>query len=187
MSNKPIIAFADTETTDLLKAVPTDLAFQPYMIEIGLIVMQHKKVLYEFETLIKPPVLIPYHITKITGITNEMVENKPPFKKFCKPIKKGFNMAEIFVAHNLPFDYWMVKNEFKRSGKKIKLPKENNCFCTIEQSMCFKGFRLTSSEIHKLATGKDKIKKHHRALPDVKAMIKYYEFIVEAKLPKHIR
>lgn len=187
MSNKKLICFADTETTDLLKAKPTKLDLQPHIIEVGIVVLQHKKIIYEYETLIKPPVVIPYHITKITGITNEMVDFKPRFKEVYKPIKKGLEMGKILVAHNLPFDYWILRNEFKRIDKKLKLPDEENLFCTIEQSMIEKGFRLTSSEIHKIATGKEKIKKIHRALPDVKAMIKYYEYIIEEKLPKHMR
>ena len=51
-------------------------------------------------------------ITSLTGITNEMVADAPKFFEVGKEI---FEMLKnnIFVAHNVNFDYSFLKNEFQ--------------------------------------------------------------------------
>ena len=69
----------------------------------------------EFITLVNPETSIPYFITGLTGITNEMVADAP---KFYEIAKKVVEMTEnrIFVAHNVNFDYSFIRQEFRNLG-----------------------------------------------------------------------
>ena len=185
MSND--IVFIDTETTGLVDSLGCELEHQPHMIEICIIKTDSKakKIIGEFTTLIKPPVEIPYHVTaKVHGIDDYMVRNSPTFEKVFPKIKKIIKGAKTMVAQNLPFDKNMIEIEAERLSIKVKLPPK--LFCTIEQSMHFKGFRLSSAELYDSAKGK-KIKGQHRARADVLAMIKYYRKIKSGYLPEHFR
>lgn len=55
-----------------------------------------------FSSLIKPEIDIPYYITKLTGIDNEMVKNAPRFFEVAKKIIE-LTSNSIFVAHNVHF------------------------------------------------------------------------------------
>ena len=73
----------------------------------------------EFVTLVNPERNIPYFITNLTGITNEMVECAPKFYEIARDII-GFTEGRIFVAHNARFDYSFIREEFKSLGYNYK-------------------------------------------------------------------
>lgn len=83
--------------------------------EIAIVLHDGEQVLDAFETLINPECPIPYGITELTGITNEMVADAP---KFYEVARKIVEMTEgaIFVAHNVRFDYSFITEEFRRLG-----------------------------------------------------------------------
>jgi DNA polymerase-3 subunit epsilon len=181
------ILLLDTETTGLVSAKGANLDTQPYIIEFfGIIIdgKDHTKV-SQFHTLIKPPIAIPPIITKITGIDDNTVKKAPRFSKVRKSIKKIIECSDMMIAQNLRFDYDMINIEFQREKRKVKFPI--NLFCTVEQSMHFRGFRLKSTELYQLAKGKE-IQGIHRAEADVLAMIDYFEFITDPKnIPAYLR
>lgn len=85
----------DVETTGLKASCE--------IIELAAIKFIDFKPVEKFESLVKPKKSIPEEITKINGISNEMVENAPmiyeiipAFREFCQ----GFDI----VGHNLSFD-----------------------------------------------------------------------------------
>ena len=53
-----------------------------------------------YSTLIYPEMDIPYFITRLTGINNEMVKNAPKFYEVAKKIIE-MTAGRIFVAHNV--------------------------------------------------------------------------------------
>jgi len=83
--------------------------------EIAIFIHDGKQVVDEFTTLINPERYIPPFITALTGISNEMVAHAPKFYEVAKEIVLRTEDA-IFVAHNAPFDYGFVKEEFKNLG-----------------------------------------------------------------------
>lgn len=182
-----IITFVDTETTGLLVPKGSNLENYPHIIEIYSVQIdiKKKKILNELNTLVKPPISIPFFITKINGIDDNMVKNAPNFKDIFKKVSKTVSGSKILVAQNLRFDHDLIKVEFKRLEKKIKMP--DYLFCTVEQSMHLTGIRLKSNELYKLATGKESIKGHHRAKTDVDAMIEYFNFINSGYIPPHFK
>ncbi|MBT6007421.1 MAG: 3'-5' exonuclease [Prolixibacteraceae bacterium] len=68
-----------------------------------------------YSTLIYPEMDIPYFITRLTGINNDMVGNAPKFYEVAKKIIE-MTAGRIFVAHNVHFDYKFVKEEYKKLG-----------------------------------------------------------------------
>jgi len=83
--------------------------------EVGIVIFDGEKVIDTYETLINPCRSIPYEITRITGINDDMVADAP---KFYEVAKKIVEMTEghIFVAHNVRFDYGFLREEFKSLG-----------------------------------------------------------------------
>ena len=83
--------------------------------EVAVVIHDGSKVLDSFSTLINPEQRIPYFITQLTGITENMVASAP---RFCEVAKKIVEMTEgkIFVAHNARFDYSFLKREFADLG-----------------------------------------------------------------------
>ena len=57
-----------------------------------------------FQTLVKPPMMIPDEATKINHITNAMVENAPAIKDVLKKFTVFCGQSSILVAHNASFD-----------------------------------------------------------------------------------
>lgn len=83
--------------------------------EIAIAIYDGEKIIDTFESLINPERPIPPFIQKLTGITNEMVEEAPYFYEIAR---KVVEMTEgcIFVAHNVKFDYLFIRSEFERLG-----------------------------------------------------------------------
>jgi len=83
--------------------------------EIAIFIHDGEKVVDEFVTLVNPERTIPYFITGLTGITNEMVEHAPKFFEVAKKVVE-ITEGKTFVAHNARFDYTFIREEFKRLG-----------------------------------------------------------------------
>lgn len=97
-----IFVAIDVETTGLS---PTTNE----LIEVSAIKYEGQKKIDTFTSLIKPKVRIPYYITNITGITNEMVENSPAVEEIM-PNLINFIGENPIVAHNANFDYKFIQN-----------------------------------------------------------------------------
>lgn len=97
--------------------------------EIAIYKHDGKEIVDEFITLVNPETPIPDFITKLTGINDRMVENSPKFFEIAKQIVE-FTRDCIFVAHNVGFDYGMIRQEFKRLGYDYRLPH----LCTVRSA-----------------------------------------------------
>jgi DNA polymerase-3 subunit epsilon len=87
--------------------------------EIAIYLHDGKKITGEFASLVNPERNIPYFITSLTGISNEMVENAPRFYEIARQIIE-LTEDRIFVAHNARFDYSFIRQEFKLLGYTFK-------------------------------------------------------------------
>jgi DNA polymerase-3 subunit epsilon len=87
--------------------------------EIAIYQHDSEKITGEFVTLINPERNIPYFITSLTGISNEMVENAPRFFEVAREIIE-MTEGRILVAHNARFDYSFIRQEFKSLGYNYK-------------------------------------------------------------------
>lgn len=57
-----------------------------------------------FQTLVKPPMMIPDEATRINHITNQMVENAPTINKVLRDFTVFCGQSAILIAHNAKFD-----------------------------------------------------------------------------------
>jgi len=83
--------------------------------EVAVFIHDGKQIVDEYATLLNPERKIPYRITQITGITNQMVEPAPKFYEVAKKIVEITSDA-VFVGHNVRFDYGFLRQEFLRLG-----------------------------------------------------------------------
>lgn len=89
--------------------------------EIAVYIHDGTRIIEEFSTLVNPERSIPYFITSLTGITNEMVEDAPRFFEVARRIVE-LTEGKIFVAHNARFDYSFIRQEFSMLGYNFKRP-----------------------------------------------------------------
>ncbi|MCH5322284.1 MAG: 3'-5' exonuclease [Helicobacter sp.] len=89
----------------------------PYLhqpIEIGAILYQNNKILDTYSTLIYNPSL-PDTITKLTGITPQMLKDAPKIHQVLESFKL-FLGDSIFVAHNVDFDFNFLSQSYHHNG-----------------------------------------------------------------------
>src|SRR5574337_1162542 len=117
-----MFAIVDIETTG-------GSAANDKITEICILVHDGLTVVDKFTTLIKPQRRIPEYITRITGISNDMVEDAPKFYEVAKRVVE-LTEGNIFVAHNVNFDYGFIQEEFRSLGYKWERDK----LCTVKLS-----------------------------------------------------
>lgn len=83
--------------------------------EIGAVRVENGKIVSVFNELINPQQHISDEIIEITGITNEMVADKPLINEIM-PKFLEFSKDCVFVAHNAEFDIPFIKTNCKRLG-----------------------------------------------------------------------
>ena len=105
-------AIIDIETTGLSPAGEK-------ITEIAIILHDGKKVVGEFESLVNPEKKIPYRITQMTGITNQMVVDAPKFFEIAKQVIE-LTDGKVIVGHNVNFDYGFLRHEFKSLGYEFR-------------------------------------------------------------------
>lgn len=164
-----LFALYDTETTGLPFHFQAELSQQPRIIEFAGIITDGKDVIDQFEIILNPSIAIEEIITKITGLTNEDLADKPDFIKAVPSIKKFFSQAEVAVAHNLSFDKAMLQYDLSRRGldlSAIDWPQIE--ICTVEQTMPHFGRRMKLEDLYNRYCGTYVQK--HRAMDDVQML-----------------
>ncbi|MFY0594570.1 exonuclease domain-containing protein [Roseivirga sp.] len=141
--------------------------------EIAILIHDGKRVIDEYQTLINPECGIPMGITSLTGISNEMVMNAPKFYEVAKEIHQMLE-GNIFVAHNVNFDYSFIKKEFVELGGTLSLPK----LCTVRLSRkIFPG--LKSYSLGRLADHfQIENAARHRAMGDARATAELMDLLI---------
>ena len=97
--------------------------------EIAIYKHNGKEIIDEFISLLNPEMKIPDFIVRLTGINDRMVENAPKFFEIAKKIIE-FTEDCVFVAHNVGFDYGVIRQEFKWLGYDFRKPH----LCTVRAS-----------------------------------------------------
>ena len=161
----------DTETTGLVenrsmnpKKLPEIIEFYGCVYDWGTSVVEE-----EVDSLCKPQLApISAEITKITRIDNHDVENAPAFREIVPAIESSMAKCQAVIAHNLSFDKDMLEIEFERLGLTVKWPALN--ICTVEQTIHYKGYRLSLTDLHELLFQRP-FPEAHRAKHDTQALI----------------
>jgi DNA polymerase III subunit epsilon len=142
--------------------------------EISIHVFDGKKVTRKFESLINPQQAIPSYIQAMTGITDEMVADAPLFEQVAADIHALLS-ENIFVAHNVNFDYSFVKAHLATAGFLLDSSK----LCTVRLSRkIIPGFPSYSlgNLCHSLGI---KMQNRHRAGGDAEATVKVFKHLLQ--------
>ena len=121
----------DLETTGL----------DPYkgceIIEIGITEIKNNRVVKNYSRLIKPKSHIPYFITEITNISDDMVKNEESLETVLPRFRKYIGDRTI-IAHNAKFDLKFLNYYLNE----MNLPTIDKHICTLEllkKSKTYKG------------------------------------------------
>lgn len=153
-----------------------------FVIEIGALRYEGGEVTRVMKTLVRPPEPIPRFITGLTGITDSMVSDAPAFHEVADELIELFSDEAVLVAHNAPFDYSFIKQEFARLGKPFPVKRID----TVRLSRAL----YPEQARHRLS---DLIKYHelsfesrHRAYDDAYALVQFWNKILYQFGEEHI-
>lgn len=184
MSIRQAIIF-DTETTGLVKPLATPIHEQPQIIEFAAIKVDFDSLeeLDRINFLVDPGCELPEIITKITGITNQQLEDEEamPFADSFDELAEFFLGVHTLVAHNLTFDTSLLRFELQRIGCEFKFPWPPKQICTVEASFELHNRRMKLCQLHEEATGAPH-KEAHRAMADVEGLLTCVKYLREKEL-----
>jgi len=95
-------------------------------IEIGAVLLEQGRIVDRFQRLMNPGFRISPFIEGYTGITNEMLKDKPCCEEVMLEFS-GFIADHNIVAHNASFDRRFLDSELKRANRKY----EGSCCCSL--------------------------------------------------------
>ena len=144
--------------------------------EIGAVKIENFKVVDRFSELVNPEVDISYKIQEFTGITNDLVSDKPTIEEIL-PKFLEFVGDSVLVAHNAEFDMGFISQKSREQGLEFK----NKSVDTLTLARVL----LPHLKRHRLnVIAKDlgiPLLNHHRAVDDAEAtahiFIKFLEML----------
>ena len=165
----------DIETTGLSRE-------KDKITEIGAVKIKDGKIIDKFSTFVNPEMPISEEITKLTGITNEMVKDAPTIKEILPEFMKFFSNG-ILVAHNASFDTGFIRKAAEVYGYG---DIDNTVVDTLELARTL----LKDLKKHKLDMVCERLgvslNGHHRAVNDAQAtaevFIKFIDMLAEKNI-----
>ncbi|MEX2462244.1 MAG: PolC-type DNA polymerase III [Paenibacillaceae bacterium] len=153
------------------------------IIEIAGVKMQDGKVIGEFSSFVNPHESIPYNITQLTHITDDMVKDAPEIETVL-PQFVEFIGESVLVAHNARFDMGFIQANCKTLG----MPE---CGNPVLDTLELARFLFPSLKNHRLNTLADKFKvsldNHHRAIADAEALGHILYHLIKETTERNIR
>lgn len=163
------ITFLDVETTGLLRDP------QARIIEIAFSTWENGKPVKKFSSLVRGAETVSAEITRINGISSEMLKDTPSFEEIWKEYREYF-LDSILVAHNLTFDVGMLNRELQLSGR---VPLGNRGIDTVplarKMLQGLPNYRLGEVGRHLGVMNENP----HRALGDLEALEKILSILLE--------
>jgi len=149
-----VFVVTDIETTGLSLEMDE-------IIEIGAVKLLNGEIIDRFSTFIKPQRALPANISKLTGITSDMLYDAPSIEEVIPEFAK-FLGDGVFVAHNAQFDSGFIRREFGKVGLEFK----NRVLDTLSLAQII----YSDLKNHRLDTLAKKLNiamgNHHRAIDD---------------------
>jgi len=160
-NHRPLV-FLDIETTGAT-------ARNSRITEIGALRIENGQIVKTFKQLINPEQSVPPFITRMTGISDDMLWDAPHFRTIADDLELFLDGA-LFIAHNVNFDYGFIQSEFARIGQSFNMDKA----CTVRLSRKLypehRSHRL-DKVIERMGV---KIENRHRAFDDAEVLWKFY-------------
>lgn len=117
------------------------------VMEIGAYRVHRGRITGEFQTLVNPETSIPPFISRLTGITEEMVRHAPLFADVASAWLE-FAGEAVLVAHNSHFDVRVLNHEIGRVFPGRRMINAHLCTVKLSRS-CVPG--LANYQLHTLA------------------------------------
>ena len=143
------------------------------IIEIGAVKVSGGKIVDKFSTFVNPKEPIPFRITQLTSINDEMVADAP-FISEALPAFLEFSKGCAFVAHNADFDMGFIKEK----SKMLHIEQEYSYLDTVAaaRTLLPKMGKYTLDSVCKEL--KISLENHHRAVDDAGATAEMFvEFV----------
>ena len=158
----------DLETTGTLPYVD-------HIVEIAAVLFKDRKVVDVFQTLVNPGVEISPEVTRINGITNQMVQSQPmveevldSFSHFCSDC--------LMVAHNATFDFQFLKSAIEKHKSKAPLGEVLDTYSLAKKALPgLNNYKLGTLVKHL----KIEHKTLHRAEQDARCCGQLFQSIIE--------
>ena len=126
-----------------------------------------------FVSLVNPEAYIPQFITNLTGIDDGMVEDAPLFSEIAEDVL-AITEGAIFVAHNVNFDYNVIRSEFKRLG--ITFTRKKLCTVRLSRKLIPNMFSYSLGNL--CSSINIPLNNRHRAEGDTDATVLLFERIL---------
>ncbi len=144
------------------------------IIEIAGVKISGGKTVGQFSEFVKPRSVIPYHITELTNISNDMVAGAEPIETVL-PAFLEFCSGCVLVAHNAKFDVGYIR----KKAEELSLPFD---FCYMDTLMLSRRL-LTGLKKHKLNLVAKHLgfafSGHHRAINDAEVTARIFLHFLE--------
>ncbi len=140
------------------------------IIEIGAVKIVNGEKAGEFSKFINPEIPIPYEITKLTSITDDMVMDEPGIESIL-PEFLEFVGDSVLVAHNASFDVGFIRKFAKDMGRTIDNSVVDTM--TLGHVLCPELGKFTLDRICKHLG--IKLEHHHRAVDDAAATAEIFK------------
>lgn len=165
----------DIETTGLS-------AINDMITEIGGIRVVNGEIKDTFSQLVNPERPIPEFITNLTGITDEMVKDKPTIKDVIMEFKE-FIKDDVLVAHNATFDIGFIREKMRLNNIQLNNPVLDTLELSRSVFPELKSHKLNLVAKH-LGISLDN---HHRAVDDAQATAEIFIKIMNLLAEKDIK
>ncbi len=149
------------------------------ILEIGAVRFEDGVITGTYSQLVNPGVTIPEHITEITGITQEMVQDMPDIRAVL-PKVLDFCGDSVLVGHNLIYDFAFLK----KAAVNQKFSFERQGIDTLKLARMLSP-EMTSRKLDQVCEHLGIVMEHHhRALADAEAAGKIFLYYKE-HFPEH--
>jgi len=160
------VAIVDLETTGTR-------ALRDRIVEVAVILIDEQGV-REWSSLINPGISIPPFITRLTGISNDLIAEAPGFAEIAQALAALLE-GRLFIAHHARFDYSFLKAEFERTGLRF----QTRNLCSVRLSRALNPGQAQHNLDAVMAAYCIQLDSRHRALDDARAV---FEFLRRAEM-----
>lgn len=143
------------------------------IIEIGAIKIEKGMEIQTFQTLVNPGRKLSKEVSKLTGITDEMLKEAPDIQDVLPGFLEFAEELPI-LGHQIIFDFAFLK----KAAVNQKLTFERKGIDTLKIARKYLG-SLPSRSLESLCTHYGITHQPHRAIEDVRATIKLYEKLIQ--------
>lgn len=169
----------DTETTGF--------GLEARVIDIAAVKVENDEIVATFSELINPGVIVPYHISRLTGIYSPMLKDARKPAEVLNDFLRFIGDLPL-VGHNIDFDLRMIGQELKRIGRELPCaPVYDTLDCARQSCPGWPRYKLADlcRCLNVINT------RAHRALADVLATAECFAKLTDAQertycyIPEH--